>query len=150
MRFILLLMVVVGLASCDPIKRAAKRQKAFDEALAQYLRDNPIPADTFYLPGQEIHHWDTIVNENIYIDTVHSNDTTYLTKTRWIDVIKTTKVLDTIWIRSFDQSALNRANDQVLVSRSKLDESKKLNRGLGIGIGILGILLIASIGIRLK
>ena len=143
-------MVVVGLASCDPIKRAAKRQKAFDEALAQYLRDNPIPADTFYLPGQEIHHWDTIVNENIYIDTVHSNDTTYLTKTRWIDVIKTTKVLDTIWIRSFDQSALNRANDQVLVSRSKLDESKKLNRGLGIGIGILGILLIASIGIRLK
>jgi hypothetical protein len=150
MRFILLLMVVVGLASCDPIKRAAKRQKAFDEALAQYLRDNPIPADTFYLPGQEIHHWDTIVNENIYIDTVHSNDTTYLTKTRWIDVIKTTKVLDTIWIRSFDQSALNRANDQVLVSRSKLDESKKLNRGLGIGIGILGILLIASIGIRFK
>jgi hypothetical protein len=150
MRFILLLMVVVGLASCDPIKRAAKRQKAFDEALAQYLRDNPIPADTFYLPGQEIHHWDTIVNENIYIDTVHSNGTTYLTKTRWIDVIKTTKVLDTIWIRSFDQSALNRANDQVLVSRSKLDESKKLNRGLGIGIGILGILLIASIGIRFK
>jgi hypothetical protein len=150
MRLILLLMVVVGLASCDPIKRAAKRQKAFDEALAQYLRDNPIPADTFYLPGQEIHHWDTIVNENIYIDTVHSNDTTYLTKTRWIDVIKTTKVLDTIWIRSFDQSALNRANDQVLVSRSKLDESKKLNRGLGIGIGILGILLIASIGIRFK
>jgi hypothetical protein len=150
MRFILLLMVVVGLASCDPIKRATKRQKAFDEALAQYLRDNPIPADTFYLPGQEIHHWDTIVNENIYIDTVHSNDTTYLTKTRWIDVIKTTKVLDTIWIRSFDQSALNRANDQVLVSRSKLDESKKLNRGLGIGIGILGILLIASIGIRVK
>jgi hypothetical protein len=150
MRFILLLMVIVGLASCDPIKRAAKRQKAFDEALAQYLRDNPIPADTFYLPGQEIHHWDTIVNENIYIDTVHSNDTTYLTKTRWIDVIKTTKVLDTIWIRSFDQSALNRANDQVLVSRSKLDESKKLNRGLGIGIGILGILLIASIGIRFK
>jgi hypothetical protein len=150
MRFILLLMVVVGLASCDPIKRAAKRQKAFDEALAQYLRDNPIPADTFYLPGQEIHHWDTIVNENIYIDTVHSNDTTYLTKTRWIDVIKTTKVLDTIWIRSFDQSALNRANDQVLVSRSKLDESNKLNRGLGIGIGILGILLIASIGIRFK
>jgi hypothetical protein len=150
MRFILLLMVVVGLASCDPIKRAAKRQKAFDEALAQYLRDNPIPADTFYLPGQEINHWDTIVNENIYIDTVHSNDTTYLTKTRWIDVIKTTKVLDTIWIRSFDQSALNRANDQVLVSRSKLDESKKLNRGLGIGIGVLGILLIASIGIRFK
>jgi hypothetical protein len=150
MRFILLLMVVVGLASCDPIKRAAKRQKAFDEALAQYLRDNPIPADTFYLPGQEIHHWDTIVNENIYIDTVHSNDTTYLTKTMWIDVIKTTKVLDTIWIRSFDQSALNRANDQVLVSRSKLDESKKLNRGLAIGIGILGILLIASIGIRFK
>jgi hypothetical protein len=143
-------MVVVGLASCDPIKRAAKRQKAFDEALAQYLRDNPIPADTFYLPGQEIHHWDTIVNENIYVDTVRSNDTTWLTRTKWIDVVRTTKVLDTIWIRSFDQSALNRANDQVLVSKSKLDESKKLVRGLGVGIGILSILLIASIGIRLK
>ena len=150
MRLILLLMVVVGLASCDPIKRAAKRQKAFDEALAQYLRDNPIPADTFYLPGQEIHHWDTIVNENIYVDTVRSNDTTWLTRTKWIDVVRTTKVLDTIWIRSFDQSALNRANDQVLVSKSKLDESKKLVRGLGVGIGILSILLIASIGIRLK
>ena len=150
MRLILLLMVVVGLTSCDPIKRAAKRQKAFDEALAQYLRDNPIPADTFYLPGQEIHHWDTIVNENIYVDTVRSNDTTWLTRTKWIDVVRTTKVLDTIWIRSFDQSALNRANDQVLVSKAKLDESKKLVRGLGVGIGILSILLIASIGIRLK
>jgi hypothetical protein len=143
-------MAVVGLASCDPIKRAAKRQKAFDDALAQYLRDNPIPADTFYLPGQEIHHWDTIVNENIYVDTVRSNDTTWLTRTKWIDVVRTTKVLDTIWIRSFDQSALNRANDQVLVSKAKLDESKKLVRGLGVGIGILSILLIASIGIRLK
>lgn len=150
MRFILLLMVVVGLASCDPIKRAAKRQKAFDEALAQYLRDNPIPADTLYLPGQEIHHWDTIVNENIYIDTMKVNDTFYLTKTRWIDVVKTTKVLDTIWIRSFDQSALNRSNDQVTIWKTKLEESKKLVRSLGIVIGVLGIFIIALIGIRLK
>lgn len=150
MRIILLLMVVVGLASCDPIKRAAKRQKAFDEALAQYLRDNPIPADTFYLPGQEIHHWDTIVNENIYIDTVRSNDTTWLTKTKWIDVLRTTKVLDTIWIRSFDQSALNRSNDQITIWKTKLEESKKLVRSLGIAIGVLGIFVIGLLGIRLK
>jgi hypothetical protein len=150
MRLILLLFIVVGLASCDPIKRAAKRQKAFDEAIAQYLKDNPIPADTLYMPGQETHHWDTIVNENIYLDTVKVKDTFYLTKTRWIDVIKTTKVLDTIWIRSFDQSALNRSNEQMTIWKTKLDESKKLVRGLGIAIGFLGLFVIGVIAIRLK
>ena len=96
MRLLLTFICLVLLWSCDPVKRSLRKKAEIDAAIAQWVLDNPRPSDTMYLPGVERVRYDTIVNENIYIDTIRIKDTVYIRKTRWQDIIKTIQVTDTI------------------------------------------------------
>ena len=98
------LLLLFGLSGCNPVKRAMKKKQQLDAAIRDYLRDNPQPADTFYVRGDTLIRYDTIVNENIYVDTVRVADTIYITKVNWRDVLRTVSITDTVVTRIVDRS----------------------------------------------
>ena len=120
------LAILCMLASCDPIKRAMKRQERLDAAVSEYLRRNPPKADTLYLPGDTIYHTDTIVNENIYVDTVWLNDTVFITKTKWKEYLTTAYVRDTIIRKVSDCAEYTHLRDQnaILDDRYKSEKQR--------------------------
>ena len=119
------LAILCMLASCDPIKRAMKRQERLDAAVSEYLRRNPPKADTLYLPGDTIYHTDTIVNENIYVDTVWQNDTVFITKTKWKEYITTAYVRDTIIRKVSDCAEYTHLRDQNAIIEDRYKREKQ-------------------------
>lgn len=134
------LLVIMLLASCDPLKRAVKRQESLDKAVADYLRRNPPRTDTLYMPGDTIYHTDTLVYENIYIDTVRINDTVYIVKERLRKIIEKVVIRDTVLHKVNDCQALR--DDNMLIT-DKLNKSKERIKQLSYGIlGLLGIMIL--------
>lgn len=117
--------ILCMLASCDPIKRAMKRQERLDAAVSEYLRRNPPKADTLYLPGDTIYHTDTIVNENIYVDTVWLNDTVFITKTKWREYLTTAYVRDTIIRKVSDCTEYTHLRDQNAILDDRYQREKQ-------------------------
>lgn len=113
------------LSGCDPIKRAMKRQERLDAAVSEYLRRNPPRADTLYLPGDTIYHTDTIVNENIYVDTVWLNDTVFITKTKWREYLTTAYVRDTIIRKISDCAEYTHLRDQNAILDDRYQREKQ-------------------------
>lgn len=117
--------ILCMLASCDPIKRAMKRQERLDAAVSEYLRRNPPRADTLYLPGDTIYHTDTIVNENIYVDTVWLNDTVFITRTKWKEYLTTAYVRDTIIRKISDCAEYTHLRDQNAIIEDRYKREKQ-------------------------
>lgn len=122
-------LLAIILFACNPVKQAAKRQERLNNAVLEYLRRNPPKADTFYLPGDTVYHTDTIVNENIYLDTVWVNDTVFITKTKWREYVKTAYIRDTIVRRVSDCSEYSNVKDQNLLLTDRLAAAKRKANG---------------------
>lgn len=135
--------VMLVLMSCDPIKRAMKRQERLDAAISEYLQKNPPKTDTIYLPGDTIYHTDTLVYENIYVDTIRFNDTVYIVKERLRKIVQKTVIRDTVLHRVSDCAQYQAIKNENVLMRDKLDKSKDRVRQLYWGIfGILGIMIL--------
>ena len=135
--------------SCDPVKRSLRKKAVIDAAIAQYILDHPMPSDTVYLPGVERVRYDTIVNENIYIDTIRVKDTVYIRKTRWQDIIKTIQVTDTMYRMVSDHGAAQLLRGQLDQKTGELESKKAANRSLIWAVVVLSLCLIAMLGIKL-
>lgn len=137
------LIAMMLLVSCDPIKKAIKRQERLDAAISDYLQRNPPRADTIYLPGDTIYHSDTLVYENIYVDTVRINDTVYLVKERLKKIVQKVVIRDTILHKISDCAEYQKIKDDNALMRDKLDKSKQRIHQLSLGIlGIIGIMVL--------
>lgn len=123
------LLLALILSSCNPLKRAIKRQERLDNAISEYLRRNPPKSDTFYLPGDTIYHTDTIVNENIYVDTLWVNDTVYITKTKWREYLTTAYVRDTIIRKVSDCLEYAQYRDKNLILEDRYSAAKRKANG---------------------
>ena len=141
--------ILCMLASCDPIKRAMKRQERLDAAVSEYLRRNPPKADTMYLPGDTIYHTDTIVNENIYVDTLWVNDTVFITRTKWREYLTTAYVRDTIVQKVSDCAEYQHLRDQNIIMADRLTAAKKRGNGYFYALWGLVLLLIGYIAFRI-
>ena len=149
MRTIIVLCCLVLLWSCDPVKRSLRKKAEIDAAIAQWVLANPQPSDTVYLPGVERVRYDTIVNENIYVDTIRVRDTVYIRKTRWHDIIKTIQVTDTMYQVVTDHGAAQLLKGQLDQKTGELTAKAAANRVLIWTVVLLGLILAALIGIRL-
>ena len=141
--------MLLGLWSCDPVKRSLKKKEAIDAAIADYVARNPPKSDTVYLPGVERVRYDTIVNENIYVDTIRIQDTVYIRKVRCQDIVKTIMKTDTMYRVLVDDAG-------ALLLKRKLDRTsgelyvKSRNaKGLLVAVIILSVALITAVAIRL-
>jgi hypothetical protein len=149
MRTVFVLSCLVLLWSCDPVKRSLRKKTEIDAAIAQWVLANPQPSDTVYLPGVERVRYDTIVNENIYVDTIRVQDTVFIRKTRWHDIIKTIQVTDTMYQVVSDHGAAQVLKGQLDQKTGELTAKAATNRVLIWTVVLLGLILAALIGIRL-
>jgi hypothetical protein len=149
MRLFLTLLALILLWSCDPVKRSLRKKAEIDAAIAQWVLDNPKPSDTVYLPGVERVRYDTIVNENIYVDTIRIKDTVYIRKTRWQDIIKTIQVTDTMYQVLSDHGAAQHLRSVLEQKNAELSVKSAANKSLTWAIVVLSLCLIFMVGIRL-
>ena len=149
MRLFLTLLALVLLWSCDPVKRSLRKKAVIDAAIAKWVLDHPMPSDTVYLPGVERIRYDTIVNENIYIDTIRIRDTVYIRKTRWQEITKTIQVTDTMYQIVSDHGAAKALQTQLDQKTGELTAKTATNKVLVWTIVLLGLILTALVGIRL-
>jgi hypothetical protein len=139
----------LALHSCDPVKRTLKKKEAIDEAIADYVARNPPKSDTVYLPGVERVRFDTIVNENIYIDTIRVQDTVYIRKVRYQDIIKTVMKTDTMFQVLVDDAGALMLRKQLDRQTGELDAKKRNSKALLIAVILLSASLLTAVLIRL-
>ena len=143
------IIVILALHSCDPVKRSLKKKEAIDAAIADYVVRNPPKSDTVYLPGVERIRYDTIVNENIYVDTIRIRDTVYIRKVRYQDIIKTVMKTDTMYRVLVDDAGALILKRQLDRTSGELDVKSRNAKGLLVAVIILSVALITAVAIRL-
>ena len=120
---ILLALGLVLLQSCDPVKRSLRRKERIDALIQDYLDANPPKTDTVYLKGDVEYHTDTIVNENIYVDTTRVTDTVWIHQTRYRELLKTIRVVDTMVYKSHSSTGVS--NSQYMRITEELKAAKR-------------------------
>ena len=148
MRYISII-VILGLWACDPVKRSLKKKEGIDAAIADYVARNPPRSDTVYLPGVERIRYDTIVNENIYVDTIRVKDTVYIRKVMYQDIIKTVMKTDTMFRVLVDDAGALLLRKQLDRQTGELDAKKRNSQALLIAVILLSASLLTAVAIRL-
>ena len=145
----LAIIVLLGLWSCDPVKRSLKKKEVIEEAIADYVARNPPKSDTVYLPGVERVRYDTIVNENIYVDTIRVQDTVYIRKVKYQDIVKTIMKTDTMFQVLVDDAGALLLKRQLDRQTGELDAKSRNAKGLLVAVIILSACLVTAVSIRL-
>jgi len=96
MRPIVGILALVFLFSCNPVKKAMKRKKEIDKAIAEYVLENPIPYSVIVKPGDSILVTDTMWLPLVLFDTLRVNDTIKITIDRWRQITNTLYKTDTL------------------------------------------------------
>ena len=135
--------------SCDTVQKSLRKKEAIDAAIADYVARNPPKSDTVYLPGVERVRYDTIVNENIYVDTIRVRDTVYIRKVSYQDIVKTIMKTDTMYRVLVDDAGAILLKRQLDRTSGELDVKKRNSKGLLVAVIILSVCLVASVAIRL-
>ena len=143
------IIAIFGLFSCDTVQKSLRKKEAIDAAIADYVARNPPKSDTVYLPGVERVRYDTIVNENIYVDTIRIRDTVYIRKVRYQDIVKTIMKTDTMYRVLVDDAGALLLKRQLDRTSGELDAKKRNSKGLLVAVIILSACLVASVAIRL-
>ena len=145
----LAIIVLLGLWSCDPVKRSLQKKEVIDAAIADYVARNPPKSDTVYFPGVERIRYDTIVNENIYVDTIRVQDTVYIRKVRYHDIVKTIMKTDTMFQVLVDDAGALLLKRQLDRTSGELDAKSRNAKGLLVAVIILSACLVTAVSIRL-
>lgn len=148
MRYISII-AIFGLFACNTVQKSLKKKEAIDAAIADYVARNPPKSDTVYLPGVERIRYDTIVNENIYVDTIRVQDTVYIRKVRYQDIVKTVMKTDTMYRVLVDDAGALLLKRQLDRTSGELDAKKRNSKGLLVAVIILSACLVAAVAIRL-
>ena len=103
-RFIVLLLI---LSSCNPVKKVmdsvSKKQKVKNLLLAEGI----CTTDTMvYRFTDTLIRWDTLGVVMLQVDTIYRNDTTFITKNIYRDIMQTITIHDTTITTVVDRSAL--------------------------------------------
>ena len=145
----LTIIAIFGLFACNTVQKSLKKKEAIDAAIADYVARNPPKSDTVYLPGVERVRFDTIVNENIYVDTIRIRDTVYIRKVRYQDIIKTVMKTDTMYRVLVDDAGALLLKRQLDRQTGELDAKKRNSKGLLVAVIILSACLVTAVSIRL-
>jgi len=148
MRYISII-AIFGLFACNTVQKSLKKKEAIDAAIADYVARNPPKSDTVYLPGVERIRYDTIVNENIYVDTIRVQDTVYIRKVRYQDIVKTIMKTDTMYRVLVDDAGALLLKRQLDRTSGELDAKKRNSKGLLVAVIILSACLVTAVSIRL-
>ena len=140
MRYILFLLVMVIVAGCNPVKRALKQKQTIDDAIAQWVLENPMQLDSNFISGDTIVKRDTFDHQIFIIDTVTIDNIRTLYKTQYKTITAYVTRTDTIIRTVNNTEALGMLTGQNArltgMVESKEKEKKKLT-WLVVGLSVL-------------
>ena len=140
MRYILMLLAFVVVAGCNPVKRALKQKQTIDDAIAQWVLENPMPLDSVFIEGDTITRVDTFDHQIFIIDTVTIDNIRTLYRTQYKTITAYVTRTDTIIRTVNNTEALGMLTGQNAkltgMVESKEKEKKKLT-WLVVGLSVL-------------
>ena len=120
--------ILLLLLSCNPVKRAMKQKEVIDQAVADYVLNNPVPFSELLVKGDTLVVRDTTYLPYLVWDTIVEKDTVKVVqvKTKLIREVQT--VRDTIVRVQNNQEALNNLNAARWKVQEELKESEKTRK----------------------
>lgn len=140
MRYLLLLILFIG---CNPVKQVLRDQEKLEEVAKVVVKGGWCANDTtFIVKSDTIVEIDTLFHIDVETHTEIVNDTTYITKWKTREIIKSTTIHDTLKSYIVDNARIKllQADSSRLTYESSQWEGKAKKRQLWI------FLLIAIIG----
>jgi len=143
-----IIIVLLILSSCSPVKRVmdsvSKKQKVTNLLLAEGICT---PDTMVYRFTDTLIRWDTIGVVMLQIDTLYRNDTTFIIKNIYRDILQTITIHDTTITTVVDRSALEalrsiNASLDIQVQAANKERSKWLWWIVAMAALIGGLLII--------
>ena len=143
-----LIIVLLFISSCSPVKRVmdsvSKKEKVTNLLLAEGICT---PDTMVYRFTDTLIRWDTMGVVMLQIDTLYRNDTTFIIKNIYRDILQTITIHDTTITTVVDRSALEalrsiNASLDIQVQAANKERSKWLWWIVGMAALIGGLLII--------
>lgn len=117
---LILLFVLLWLASCNPVKQVLRDQDKFDAVARVVVAGGYCANDTtFVVKSDTTIMVDTLVQNDTTIQVETRNDTTYLTRIKTRDIIKSITIHDTIKSVIVDNARLKLIQDDLAASKAE-------------------------------
>ena len=129
----ILLFVVLWLASCNPVKQVLRDQNKLDAVAKVVVAGGYCANDTTYIVKSDTTiQVDTLIQNDTTIQVETRNDTTYLTRLKYRDIIKSITIHDTIKSVVVDNARLNLIRGELAASKANAMEwERKAERRAG-------------------
>jgi hypothetical protein len=138
------LFLILWLFSCNPVKQVLRDQNKLDQVAKVVVAGGYCANDTTYIVKSDTTiQVDTLVQNDTTIQVETRNDTTFLTRLKYRDIIKSITIHDTIKSVIVDNARLNLIQADLTAERIK---SKELESKAEKRAGWLIILILAIAG----
>lgn len=130
---LILLFTLLWLASCNPVKQVLNDQDKFQQVAQEVIRSGMCANDTtFIVKSDTTIQVDTLIQNDTTIQVETRNDTTYLTRLKYRDIIKSITIHDTIKSVVVDNARLNLIQADLAASKAKsMEWERKAERRAG-------------------
>ena len=130
---LILLFIVLWLTSCNPVKQVLKDQNKLDQVARVVVAGGYCANDTTYIVKSDTTiQVDTLIQNDTTIHVETRNDTTYLTRLKYRDIIKSITIHDTIKSVVVDNARLNLIRGELAVAKAKsIEWERKAERRAG-------------------
>ena len=135
---------------CNPAKRALDQKRLIDEAIAQWILENPIPMSEVIVPGDSIIVRDTSWLPYLVWDTLMERDTVRVVQIRYRTVREIVNVRDTLVRTVNNTEAIVKLNEDKSFLQGRLTASENAQRKQSLWLLILTLLSIILILLILK
>jgi len=142
-----LIIVLLFISSCSPVKRVMDSVSNKEKVTNLLLAEGICTPDTMvYRVTDTLIRWDTIGVVMLQIDTLYRNDTTFIIKNIYRDILQTITIHDTTITTVVDRSALEalrsiNASLDIQVQAANKERSKWLWWIVGMAALIGGLLI---------
>lgn len=142
MRILAIVLALLVLWSCDPVKRVLGDPEKKDRIKADLLKEGICRPDTFLLVVTDtLVAVDTIGVVVTQTDTLVTFDTVRITQTKWRDILKTVTIRDTLLRTVEDRAQVEALKAETIELKARLSERKGKDFDSMLWIAIAGAVM---------
>jgi len=135
---------------CNPAKRALDQKRLIDEAIAQWVLENPIPMSETIVPGDTTFVRDTSWLPYLVWDTLMEHDTVRVVQIRYRTVREVVKTTDTLIRTVNNTEAIIRLSDEKNFLQGRLSASENTQKKQSMWLLLLTLLSLLLLVILIK
>lgn len=148
---LILLFLLLWLVSCNPVKQVLKDQNKLDQVARVVVAGGYCANDTMFIVKSDTTiQVDTLIKNDTTIQVETRNDTTYLTRLKYRDIIKSITIHDTIKSVVVDNARLNLIQGELSAQKLQTMEwkGKAEKRGFWLILVAVAIAFLAYLRYR--